>query len=225
MAVAAGAVNGQGAKRKEPEGYGDGTAYWNKRYKADTKPFEWLEGFIELEALIKEAASSKLDASILHVGCGTSLLAEDMYDSGYKDITNIDNSEVCIQQMSERNKTKRPSLKWLEMDATNMGLSESSFDVVIDKSVLDTFACGDNASNVIQNYLSEVHRVLRPKGAFLCVSYGAPNTRMDYFQKKGLSFTVRQVPIPVKVAGGSTHYAYVMRKVVAPSGVVVAGRQ
>eukprot|EP00438_Fugacium_kawagutii_P035191 Skav232766 [mRNA] locus=scaffold1229:235064:240015:- [translate_table: standard] len=99
-------------------GYGDGTGYWNKRYRADPAPFEWLESFVELESLIKEATAGRMDAAILHVGCGNSLLPEAMYDHGYKDITNVDNAEVCIQQMAARNKTIRPELKWLEMDAT-----------------------------------------------------------------------------------------------------------
>eukprot|EP00440_Ansanella_granifera_P068697 gb/GFBE01074516.1/.p1 GENE.gb/GFBE01074516.1/~~gb/GFBE01074516.1/.p1 ORF type:complete len:227 (+),score=50.81 gb/GFBE01074516.1/:1-681(+) len=226
MAVGASSDNGQGQKRKSDEvgyDYGNGADYWNKRYKADPKPFEWLESFTELESLIKEASGGKQDAAILHIGCGNSPLPEAMYDHGYKDITNIDNAEVCIQQMAERNKVIRPELKWLEMDATSLGLSESSFDVVIDKSVLDTFACGDNASSKINTYLNEVQRVLRPRGAFLCVSYGAPNTRLEYFRGKGLNLSVRQVPIPVKLPGSSVHYAYLCRKgQVTPTG---PGRQ
>ncbi|CAE7513497.1 EEF1AKNMT [Symbiodinium natans] len=212
----------QGTKRKEPDvaeeapeeapGYGDGVEYWNKRYRGDPNPFEWLESFAELESLIKEATSGRTDAAVLHVGCGNSLLPEAMYDHGYKDVTNIDIAEVCIQQMAERNRTLRPELKWFEMDATEMGLIESSFDAVIDKSVLDTFACGDNASTVINKYLLEVQRVLRPRGTFLCVSYGVPNTRLDYFKGKGLNFAIKQVPIPVKLPGGSVHYAYLLRK-------------
>ncbi|CAJ1360212.1 unnamed protein product [Effrenium voratum] len=204
----------QGEKRKEEsaKNYGDGIEYWNKRYRNETAPFEWLESFAELESLIKEATSGRSDAAILHVGCGNSLLPEAMYDHGYKDITSIDNAEVCIQQMVARNKDMRPELKWLEMDATALGLSESSFDTVIDKSVLDTFACGDNASAVINKYLLEVQRVLRPRGTFLCVSYGVPATRVDYFKGKGLNLAIKQVPIPVKIPGGSVHYAYLLRK-------------
>eukprot|EP00913_Durusdinium_trenchii_P011729 g11015.t1 len=157
----------------EAPGYGDGRGYWNKRYRSDPSPFEWLESFAELESLIKEATSGRLDASILHMGCGNSLLPEAMYDHGYKDITNIDNAEVCVQQMAARNKDMRPELKWLEMDATSTGLSESSFDTVIDKSVLDTFACGDNASEVINKYLLEVQRILRPRGTLATQSQGA----------------------------------------------------
>mmetsp|Transcript_85372 Transcript_85372/g.135313 ORF Transcript_85372/g.135313 Transcript_85372/m.135313 type:complete len:250 (-) Transcript_85372:91-840(-) len=193
-------------------GYGDGTGYWNKRYRADPAPFEWLESFVELESLIKEATTGRLDAAILNVGCGNSLLPEAMYDHGYKDITSIDNAEVCIQQMATRNKTIRPELKWLEMDALSTGLSESSFDTVIDKSVLDTFAGGENASDIINKYLLEVQRLLRPRGTFLCVSYGVPHSRVDYFKGKGLNFAIKQVPIPVKIPGGSVHYAYLLRK-------------
>eukprot|EP00930_Biecheleria_cincta_P001041 TRINITY_DN102209_c0_g1_i1.p1 TRINITY_DN102209_c0_g1~~TRINITY_DN102209_c0_g1_i1.p1 ORF type:complete len:216 (+),score=44.20 TRINITY_DN102209_c0_g1_i1:58-705(+) len=212
MAVPAASSDGAAQKRPMETGYGDGTDYWNKRYRSDTKPFEWLQGFAALENLIKEACNRKLDAAILHVGCGNSLLPEDMYDHGFKDITNIDTAEVCIQQMASRNKDKRPLLKWLEMDATSMGLSESSFECVIDKSVLDTFACGKNAANIIAGYLGEVERVLRPGGMFLCISYGEPSSRMEFLRQPNLSFSVNQVPIPVNLPGGKVHYAYMCKK-------------
>mmetsp|Transcript_74726 Transcript_74726/g.120652 ORF Transcript_74726/g.120652 Transcript_74726/m.120652 type:complete len:236 (-) Transcript_74726:148-855(-) len=196
----------------DKEGYGEGPEYWEKRYKEDPKPFEWLEGFEELEALIKEAANGNQDANFLNVGCGNSLLPEGMYDHGYKSITSIDNAGTCILQMAARNKVMRPELKWLKMDATKMQFEKGIFDAVIDKSVIDTFACGDNASLVICAYLAECWRVLRPKGVFLCISYGNPETRLAFFRQKNLEFSVRHVALPVRSAG-SAHYAYVLTRI------------
>merc|ERR1712113_236694 len=112
---------------------------------------------------------------------------------------------------------RRPEMQWLEMDATQMSFSDNSFEVVIDKSVLDTFACGNNAMWMIATYLAEVQRVLRPCGVFLCVSYGVPSTRLDYFQQAHLDFSVQQVTIPAKDSCGTAHYAYVLRKSAVPS--------
>ena len=33
------------------------------------------------------------------------------------------------------------------------------------------------------SYLSEIHRVLTPKGVFICVSYGTPENREIYLKK------------------------------------------
>jgi len=45
---------------------------------------------------------------VLNVGCGNSIICEDMYDEGYETIYNMDISNVCIQQMADRNKKTRP---------------------------------------------------------------------------------------------------------------------
>ena len=58
--------------------------------------------------------------SILIVGCGNAPFSEDLYDDGFTNITNNDISEVVIDIMSKRNKDKRPKMKWLVMDATDM---------------------------------------------------------------------------------------------------------
>lgn len=41
----------------------------------------------------------KKDLRVLNLGCGNSIICEDMYDEGYHNIWNIDISTVCIQQM------------------------------------------------------------------------------------------------------------------------------
>ena len=48
---------------------------------------------------------------ILNLGCGNSILAEELYDKGFKCIFNIDISPVVIEQMAMRNAIKRPELK------------------------------------------------------------------------------------------------------------------
>lgn len=56
-----------------------------------------------------------------------------MYDKGgYKSITNIDFSEIVIQQMISLNKN-RTGNTYLVMDMLNMKFNDESFDVVLDK--------------------------------------------------------------------------------------------
>ena len=49
----------------------------------------------------------KKDYKILMLGCGNSLLSENMYDEGYEYIYNIDISHVVIEQMSKRNVSRK----------------------------------------------------------------------------------------------------------------------
>ena len=48
---------------------------------------------------------------ILNLGCGNSILSEELYDKGFKNIYNIDISPIVIEQMAKRNAIKRPELK------------------------------------------------------------------------------------------------------------------
>lgn len=54
------------------------------------------------------AINIKAKIKILNLGCGNSIMCEDMYDEGYTQIENMDISEVCIQQMEARNQQIRP---------------------------------------------------------------------------------------------------------------------
>ncbi len=50
----------------------------------------------------------KNNLKILNLGCGNSIICEEMYDEGYLNIYNMDISSVCIETMNERNKNLRP---------------------------------------------------------------------------------------------------------------------
>ena len=52
----------------------------------------------------------------LVVGCGNSTLSADLYDVGYKNLVNIDISEMVIKQMTEKHRTERPDLVFTQMD-------------------------------------------------------------------------------------------------------------
>jgi len=200
-------------------GYGNGPGYWNRRYKEDPEPFEWLENYDDLRDILEEITGGSRSARVLHVGCGNSALPEKMYDEGYKDIVNVDNASVVIEQMAARNAAERPGMRWLEMDATKMdAFPDRSFDLVLDKSVLDTFACSDDALATVATYLKEVTRCLKHGGTFLCVSYGAPNTRLNFLEMPHLEWKLRLVELPSKCESSNSHFAYICRTPKEPKG-------
>lgn len=113
----------------------------------------------------------KLSDAILIPGCGNSSLSADLYDVGYSNITNIDVSEVVIKQMKATN-AHRTGMKFLYMDALNTTFSNDEFNVVLDKGTLDALMPDDSEETIerIDKYFSEIKRLLKLGGRFVCIS-------------------------------------------------------
>ncbi|XP_073314083.1 uncharacterized protein [Primulina huaijiensis] len=97
--------------------------------------FEWYVEWPQIQNLLtnhllsstsppeSEGASPRMEAehmSILVPGCGSSTLSENLYDEGFRNITNVDFSKVVISNMLRRNVRERPEMKWRVMDMTDM---------------------------------------------------------------------------------------------------------
>lgn len=59
---------------------------------------------------------------------------------------------------------------------------KGSFDVVIDKGTFDSILCGEGSDTNAEKALSEIYRVLVPTGVYICISYGIPEQRENYFR-------------------------------------------
>ena len=81
----------------------------------------------------------------MNLGCGNSVICEEMYDEGYENIWNMDISQIVIHQMVQRNQTSRPNMKWDVMDCRDLKYNDEYFDLIIDKSTIDALLCGDKA--------------------------------------------------------------------------------
>ena len=81
----------------------------------------------------------------MNLGCGNSVICEEMYDEGYENIWNMDISQIVIHQMVQRNQTSRPNMIWDVMDCRDLKYNDEYFDLIIDKSTIDALLCGDKA--------------------------------------------------------------------------------
>lgn len=113
-----------------------------------------------------------------------------MYDSGYRNINNMDISSVVIDQMWDWN-SDWEEMNWEVMDVWDLKYDDNTFDIAIDKSTIDALLCGDDAFINVAKMTHEVSWVLRPGGIYFVVSYGNPETRMSHFKRDHLDFKVR----------------------------------
>ena len=68
--------------------------YWEERYDKDKEPFDWYQHYTGVRDMVTQYL--KPDKSILVIGCGNSKFSEDLYEDGFKNITNVDFSENVI---------------------------------------------------------------------------------------------------------------------------------
>ena len=168
--------------------------FWEGFFVArEGKAFEWYGDWNTLGPLLRHVIPAQ-ESRILVPGCGNSCLSADLYDQGYEQVTNVDFSETCVREMLLQHVRKRPKMRWLVMDMTDLkAFGGGSFDVVVDKGSLDALM-GDSedregtASG--KKFLEEVKRVLKSEegGAYVIVTLAQDHvleTLLDSFSAIG----------------------------------------
>ena len=69
-------------------------------------------------------------------------------------------------------------------------------------ALMDAFMCNESNFRKLDEYFSEIHRVLKPTGCFLVISHGVPSTRLEHFPED-----LWQVePVPIRKCLVPNHY-------------------
>ncbi|KAJ3676291.1 hypothetical protein LUZ60_003703 [Juncus effusus] len=174
-------MEGEEVKLKATD-YGD-AGYWDARYRTEKggAPFDWYRSYAALRPILRRFVPTT--SRVLMLGCGNSLLSEEMAKDNYTEIMNIDISSVVIEMMRKRHE-HIPQLKYMQMDVKDMSFfSNESFDCIIDKGTLDALMCGTDASRAASQMLDEVNRLLKPGGNYILITYGAPPVRVPHLKQ------------------------------------------
>ncbi|TKS74918.1 Methyltransferase-like protein 13 [Collichthys lucidus] len=142
--------------------------YWERFFKKrGEKSFEWYGDYNKLCGVLHKYIRAQ--HKVLVVGCGNSELSEQLYDVGYKHLTNIDISETVVTHMNQRNAERRPGLTFQQVDATQTPYEDASYQAALDKGTLDAMASEEEGA-LARNMLTEVGRVLSVGGRYVCVT-------------------------------------------------------
>ncbi|VDM78265.1 unnamed protein product [Strongylus vulgaris] len=149
---------------------------------------------------------------ILHIGCGSSQMSMQLYDMGYKNITNVDYSQVLI----ENSQSLYPNMKRVYDDIRSLATIPScSFDVVLEKATIEAllvkekspWSSSEEALATVESIFKAVARVLTSDGVFVSISFIQP-----YFRVPAL-LRVRDWSVTVKDFGEFFQYfIYVMQR-------------
>jgi len=154
--------------------------YWESFFSKRENAFEWYGEYVDLCHLLDKYC--KYSDKVLMSGCGNSNLSEEMYDVGYRDIVNIDISDVAIKRMSAKSKGR---MQYLKMNVKEMTFDDGAFSVVLDKGTLDAIYSHDSEEMVIEveKMFAEILRVLKVGGRYICVTLA-----QDHILDRLLSF-------------------------------------
>ncbi|XP_008275658.1 eEF1A lysine and N-terminal methyltransferase [Stegastes partitus] len=160
--------------------------YWERFFKKrGEKAFEWYGDYNKLCGVLHKYI--KVQDKVLVVGCGNSELSEQLYDVGYKHLTNIDISETVVTHMNQRNAERRPGLTFHQVDATQTPYEDASYQAALDKGTLDAMASEEEGA-LARNMLTEVGRVLKVGGRYVCVTLAQESViklAVDHFVQLG----------------------------------------
>ena len=161
-------------------------SYWDERFQKEEQ-YDWLVKYDELEQYLSAHLTDR-NARILVLGCGNSTFSSDLYDHGYKNITNIDFSEVCIERMQLKHSNSRPDMSWVTMDMTELTFDDESFDIVIDKASMDAILVDEGdvwdpepeTIALVDKMNLGISRVLKKGGKFIQITFAQPHFRTKY---------------------------------------------
>lgn len=182
-------------------GYED-PQYWERRYAGKLGNDEWLLSYSEMKHLLQPLGKGHT----LVLGCGNSLLGEEMARDGYLSVTNVDISHTVITQMQGR--PVLPNLTYSVMDVRDLRYQENSFDIVVDKSTMDCLYCGNRED--VSRLVAETYRVLTNTGCYVVLSYGDPQERLPALQEAQWSIATETVED--SEGPFDCHYCYICRK-------------
>ncbi|XP_028301270.1 eEF1A lysine and N-terminal methyltransferase isoform X2 [Gouania willdenowi] len=160
--------------------------YWDRFFKKrGEKAFEWYGDYNKLCGVLHKYI--RVQDKVLVVGCGNSELSEQLYDVGYKHLTNIDISETVVNHMNQRNAVRRPGLTFQQVDATQTLFEDGSYQATLDKGTLDAMASEEEGA-LARKMLTEVCRVLSVGGRYVCVTLAQESViklAVEHFVLKG----------------------------------------
>ncbi|CAM9227135.1 unnamed protein product [Heterosigma akashiwo] len=156
---------------QDPQSYAT-RSYWDDFYKANSDTYEWFLEYNDLQSSLNTKVPK--EHQIIMLGCGNSNLTIDMYNNGWKSISNVDYSPLVIEQMAAKHKGIG-DLSWHQMDARDLRFPENSYGAVIDKGLLDAMACSEAFDLYIPQIAQSVCKVLQPGGKYYCISFCQPS--------------------------------------------------
>ncbi len=146
----------------------DPKAHWQHVYETRAvDAVSWFQPHAGRSLHLIRATGLPATASIIDVGGGASVLADDLLDCGYRAVTVLDISGAALAAAKTRLGARAGLITWIEADVTRAALPERAYDLWHDRAVFH-FLTGEAER---QAYVSAVRRSVKPGGWVIVATF------------------------------------------------------
>lgn len=142
--------------------------HWENIYKArQVDQVSWFQEHAELSLQFIRSTSEPLDAHIIDVGGGASVLVDDLLHAGYSNLSVLDISGAALKAAQARLGKLAAQVHWIEADVTQLQLPEASVDVWHDRAVFHFLTDPQDRAR----YVELVRRAVKPGGHVIIATF------------------------------------------------------
>lgn len=147
----------------------DPQQHWESIYRSKaTDEVSWFQPHAGSSLRLIHDTDAGLDARIIDVGGGASVLVDNLLDAGYRHLTVLDLSESALAEARKRLGTRASQVSWLASDITQASLPANAYDVWHDRAVFHFLT--DPADRA--RYVQQVLHAVKPGGHVIVATFG-----------------------------------------------------
>lgn len=109
-----------------------------------------------------------LEAAIIDVGGGASVLVDDLLNAGYRDLCVLDLAESALAISRARLGARAAQVEWITGDITTVKLPAGRYDLWHDRAVFHFLTDADERAR----YVAQVRHAVKPGGHVIVAAFG-----------------------------------------------------
>ena len=142
--------------------------HWEKVYSTKAvDEVSWFQKHAEISIRLIRASGASTESSIIDVGGGASVLADDLLKQGYRNISVLDLSGAALEKAKARLNEKSSAIRWIEANVLEYAFERHEFDVWHDRAVFHFLT----SKHERDAYVSAVMRAVKPGGNVIVATF------------------------------------------------------